>query len=91
MARTKTKPLKMKKEKTPNKGEAVEKPEAAVKKRRADKQGRKMLRCIKRAQQSAELCIPRAVSTRSRAPPLQPQLMLCAGTEAADQGGSAAD
>jgi len=64
MARTKSKPIKMKKEKKQKDEAEVEKAGPAGKKRRADKQGRKMLRRIKRAQQSADPCIPRAVCTR---------------------------
>ena len=62
MARTKTKPIKVKKEKEPEKAADPEKP--AGKKRRADPQGRKMLRRIKRAQQSTDHCIPRAAIKR---------------------------
>ena len=72
MARTKSKPVKMKKEKTQKNEGDVEKAVPVAKKRRADKQGRKMLRRIKRAQQSADPCIPRAVCARFPAPPPWP-------------------
>ena len=65
MARTKTKPIKVKKEKDADKPEKKVDPEKpAGKKRRADPQGRKMLRRIKRAQQSTDHCIPRAAIKR---------------------------
>ena len=65
MARTKTKPIKVKKEKDVDKPEkAVDPEKPAGKKRRADPQGRKMLRKIKRAQQSTDRCIPRAAIKR---------------------------